>query len=126
MKISNQQETKELQDLIIKNFNYFEDEYFEIENLEYQLQYLKEGLSLYDYVLKPESLELCKKSNFILSDLEDDYKSAYSSLSEKNEDYSNFGFKNNQNNPSRPLLNTLKERNNNKFPISTSITINLN
>jgi len=128
MRISNQQETKDLQDMIINNFNYLEDEYLEIDELESQLIFLRDNLVANSD--KPESIELCKKTT-IVSDIEDGYKSANSFASDKNSNFSNYN--SNQHSSSiknitvTPRIN-LKEKNhlNSKYPILTSVTIDLN
>jgi hypothetical protein len=140
MKITNQQETKDLQDMIINNFNYFEEEFQEINELESELNLLRENLSIPDYSGKPESLEIYKKTT-IVSDIEDGYRSANSFASENycnisnacNNNQINNNIVNTNNNPNyiknitvTPRIN-LKEKNiNNKFPILNSVTIDLN
>lgn len=129
MRISNQQETKDLQDMIINNFNFLEDEYLEIDELESQLIFLRDNLMANSE--KPESIEICKKTT-IVSDIEDGYKSANSYASEKNSNFSNYNYSNQhsasiKNITVTPRIN-LKEKNllNNKYPILTSVTIDLN
>ena len=115
MKISNTQETKNLQELIINDFNYFEEELQEMKDLECQMFYLRENLSIYDYVLKPESLEIYKK-NIVLSDIEESYRSS-NSVS----DYSNTSVGKNN------LINKNNEKQKTaKYPLLTSVTIDLN
>ncbi len=135
MKISNQQETKDLQDMIINNFNYFENEFQEINDLESQLIFLRENLQVPDYSSgRPESIELYRKTT-IVSDIEDGYKSGNSFASEKN---SNFSSHHNSNSnppvPSAfiksiavtPRVNAKEKSVSSKFPILTSVTIDLN
>jgi len=136
MKISNQQETKDLQDMIINNFNYLEDEFQEMNDLESQFNFLRENLQVSDYsVGKPESIELYRKTT-IVSDIEDGYKSGNSFASERFS--SNFPSHQNSNSnptPSAPFIKsiavtprvTTKEKSvSSKFPILTSVTIDLN
>jgi hypothetical protein len=116
MKISNNQETKNLQELILNDFNYYEEEVEEMKDLECQLYYLRENLCIYDYVLKPESLEIYKK-NIVLSDIEEDYRSS-NSVSDQSSNTSvgkkNFFSKNND------------KQKSGKYPLLTSVTIDLN
>jgi len=115
MKITNTQETKNLQELIINDFNYYEEELQEMKDLEYQLYYLRENLSIYDYVLKPESLEIYKK-NIVLSDIEEGYRSS-NSVSDKSS--TSIGKKN--------MINKNNEKQKTgKYPLLTSVTIDLN
>lgn len=115
MKISNTQETKNLQELIINDFNYFEEELQEMKDLECQLFYLRENLSIYDYVLKPESLEIYKK-NIVLSDIEEGYRSS-NSVSDKSN--TSVG-KNNL------IIRKNEKQKTAKYPLLTSVTIDLN
>lgn len=134
MKISNQQETKDLQDMIINNFNYLEDEFQEINDLESQLIFLRENLLVPDFSgAKPESMELCRKTT-IVSDIEDGYKSGNSFASEKNSNFSSHHNSNSNPTPSvfiknitvTPRINTKEKSASSKFPILTSVTIDLN
>ena len=116
MKISNLQETKNLQELIFNDFNYYEEELEEMKDLECQLYYLRENLCIYDYVLKPESLEIYKK-NIVLSDIEEDYRSSNSVSDQsinKSVSKNNFYSKDNE------------KQKSGKYPILTSVTIDLN
>jgi hypothetical protein len=116
MKISNLQETKNLQELIFNDFNYYEEELEEMKDLECQLYYLRENLCIYDYVLKPESLEIYKK-NIVLSDIEEDYRSSNSvsdQSTNKSVSKNNFYSKDNE------------KQKSGKYPILTSVTIDLN
>ena len=86
-----------------------------MKDLEYQLYYLRENLSIYDYVLKPESLEIYKK-NIVLSDIEEGYRSS-NSVSDKSS--SSIGKKN--------MINKNNEKQKTgKYPLLTSVTIDLN
>jgi hypothetical protein len=134
MKISNQQETKDLQDMIINNFNYFENEFQEINDLESQLVFLRENLSVPDYSGgNPESIELCRKTT-IFSDIEDGYKSGNSFVSEKNTNF--YSHQNSNSNTvnsalirnvtAPPRINAKEKSVSSKFPILTSVTIDLN
>ena len=115
MKITNTQETKNLQELIINDFNYFEEELQEMNDLEYQIFNLRDNLSIYDYVLKPESLEIYKK-NIVLSDIEEGYKSSNS-----------FSDKSNKSVGKNYLINKMNEKQKiGKYPLLTSVTIDLN
>lgn len=134
MKISNQQETKDLQDMIINNFNYLEEEFQEINELESQLIYLRDNLSVPDFSgTKLESMDLCRKTT-IVSDIEDGYKSGNSFASDKNSNFSlNINSKSNptpsafnKNAISMPGINTKEKSGSGKFPILTSVTIDLN
>lgn len=115
MKISNTQETKNLQELIINDFNYFEDELQEMKDLECQLFYLRENLSIYDYVLKPESLEIYKK-NIVLSDIEEGYRSSNSVSDKSNSSMGKNNFIHKKSEKQKPT----------KYPLLTSVTIDLN
>ena len=134
MKISNQQETKDLQEMIINNFNYLEDEFQEANDLESQLILLRESLQIPDYSgVKPENIELFRKTT-IVSDIEDGYKSGNSFVSEKNSKFSLH--QNSKSNPTpsasiknitvTPRINTKEKSVSSKFPILTSVTIDLN
>ena len=115
LSITSRQEVKDLQDLIINCQNFYDEEYNEINDLEFILKDLKSKIE-FNHVKKFDSYETEKE--LLLSDPDEGYKSTNSYVSENLNHNRNFNI--------GKIESQIKSEKNIKFPMLTSVTIDLN